>query len=273
MVMRLDQSSFTVPEGITGPTSFSISVWVRVYGVAAKQADTSMVQPVRTILEQDSSSCDGSFALSIDTTGMVKLTYTSSGGGWSATGGASITNGAWHHIAFVNEASTPSMILYVDGSVADQSSSNAMSTIGCSEMVVGRNATTAADYLDGWIDNLVVRHPRHNILSNSRLTSISCFCLFVLDRFGDPPSSHQRKCLSSRVGHRHTLTLAGTMWPSLSTEPTHTSLWMTSTRLWCLWIQLEHSTNTISEVPLSFQTSKPQSHFHVICEQAHISTL
>ncbi len=124
-------------KGITGSTRRTLSLWFK----------TSTAN--KPILQYGASGTGTLFKVSINGSGAAVVDL----GGVSITGGSSLANGAWHHLAVsVPESGNSGGVkLYVDGSATNGSGTTAVNTSNANDLKIG---TDGSAYFNGQLDDI-----------------------------------------------------------------------------------------------------------------------
>ena len=124
-------------KGITGSTRRTLSLWFK----------TSTAN--KPILQYGASGTGTLFKVSINGSGAAVVDL----GGVSITGGSSLANGAWHHLAVsVPESGNSGGVkLYVDGSATSGSGTTAVNTSNANDLKIG---TDGSAYFNGQLDDI-----------------------------------------------------------------------------------------------------------------------
>lgn len=131
--------------------SFSLTCWVKgsasadYYRLACKRSGGAATDPGYELITATGTGAFG-----------INLRSTSGTNAGPAFGSAGITNGAWHHVAMVVDATAGTAKTYVDGVLQQTSNSTAIGTqsfASAADLRIGSNAA-GGQYWTGWVDEL-----------------------------------------------------------------------------------------------------------------------
>ena len=136
---------------IDASENFTVTTWVKSSTTGAFYRILDKRESGGTGYELFLNNSSGAFALNLENTGGAN-----SGTGYSST---SITDGNWHHIAFVTDRTASESKIYIDGVLEDTRSLASIATASfanANNLVIGKESTNNDEFFNGDVDELRV---------------------------------------------------------------------------------------------------------------------